>query len=245
MSEKAPVISVIYGRLGNCLSEIACGYSYAVEHDRPYKVFHGDHQPNDPAFLPLLGRFEMVDGLPENQILITEENYGECDKDVEFPDDITIVFNGYFQEERFYNKEVVLKAFEIPDGLSEKIFEKYGDLSDYVSINVRRGDFVSIGIALDHDWYEDAYKKYFDGQKVFICSDDINWCKENIKIDGAVFAEGNTPIEDLYSASFCKNHIVYNGSFGWWAAYLGQHEGTTTVISKGWFKNLPEGWIEF
>jgi len=52
---------------------------------------------------------------------------------------------------------------------------------------------------------------------------------------------------DLYLMSLCDNFIISNGTFYWWAAYLGETSKSVIISPKKGFKNLdtiPPKWIK-
>lgn len=245
---KAPVISILEGRLGNCMFQIAAGLSYANELGRPYRIFCDDERQETTDFGYILNNFLRLYNIPADRLEWHEYESQEYVK-IPFPpaeaENLPVLLFGYFEDERYFDRDEIMELFKPPVGLKEKIFKKYGDLTDCVSISVRCGDFVDVGMFLPPEWYENAYNTHFSGKTAYITSDDIDWCRENIKIPGAIFAENNTPIEDLYSCSFCKDHITYDGTFGWWGAYLGEKEDSKIVIKKRHFNSLPDKWIQF
>jgi hypothetical protein len=49
-----------------------------------------------------------------------------------------------------------------------------------------------------------------------ICfSDDIQWCKDNLKFNNIIFMEGFSDVEDIWLMSLCKHNIIANSSFSW------------------------------
>jgi hypothetical protein len=42
--------------------------------------------------------------------------------------------------------------------------------------------------------------------------------------------------EDMFLMSRCRNFILANSSFSWWAAFLGQKENSITVAPEEWFR---------
>jgi hypothetical protein len=90
--------------------------------------------------------------------------------------------------------------------------------------------------------YKDALDiiGYYD--KLYILSDDIDWCKENLKFDNMVFVQNDSDVEDLWTMSLCKHNIIANSSFSWWGAWLNSNPDKIVVAPSKWFGtnlNLP------
>ena len=70
-----------------------------------------------------------------------------------------------------------------------------------------------------------------------IFSDDINWCKEFFPDipEKFKFIDGNTDYEDLILMSLCKNNIICNSTFSWWAAWLNQNQDKKVIVPTNWF----------
>ena len=68
-----------------------------------------------------------------------------------------------------------------------------------------------------------------------IFSDDIKWCKNNMKWlpENTVYMENDLNV-DLCVMSWCNAHIIANSSFSWWAAWLRGKNGKTVAPSR-WF----------
>jgi hypothetical protein len=157
----------------------------------------------------------------------------------EIPYSQNMVLDGYFQSERYFkDAEIQIRElFEIPDELNEYIKTKYGDLSEYVSLHVRRGDYV-----IFKDVYElcsmEYYKKaleLFPDKKVLVISDDINWCKNNFKLNNVIFVENEKEVVDLYIMSKCEHNIISNSTFAWWGAWLNGNQNKKVVYPSKWF----------
>ena len=102
-----------------------------------------------------------------------------------------------------------------------------------VSVNFRRTDYVKnpkavafFGV-LGMAYYEEAIRiisKKVDNPHFFVFSDDIEWCKENFKINYPLtfITKENTDnhIEDFRLMLSCKNYIIPNSTFAWWPAWL-------------------------
>ena len=148
-----------------------------------------------------------------------------------------VTFTGFFQS---------WKYFEGQDGEIKKVFalphiEGY---EDYVSIHVRRGDYVQHSGSFPPvtvNYVEQAMMKV-KRPKYLVFSDDINWCKEsfshlNNSMQRFEFSEGRNTLQDLTIMASCGHHIIANSTFSWWGAYLG-HNPDRIVVSpsaKTWF----------
>ena len=49
--------------------------------------------------------------------------------------------------------------------------------------------------------------------------------------------ENNTNIQDLKYMSLCKDNIIANSSFSWWAAFLNQNKNKKIICPKNWFSD--------
>jgi hypothetical protein len=64
-----------------------------------------------------------------------------------------------------------------------------------------------------------------------VCSDDIKWTKKFFSLfqGNFYFIEGEKYFIDFYLLSMCKNVIISNSSFSWWAAYLNSNENKVVI----------------
>jgi hypothetical protein len=174
---------------------------------------------------------------------------------------------GYFQSEKYFMDHAALikrdLAYEPDLSLYEPEVIETVKAGETTAIHFRRGDYITheytartIG-ALPMDYYEraTAYVKSRLGRTRFlIFSDDIDWCRDNLKIDGAVYVDkkGQSPLDDLFLASRCDNNILANSSYSWWCAWLNENPGKIVVAPERWFRDetfhnqsgdlIPEGW---
>jgi len=148
-----------------------------------------------------------------------------------------IYLEGYFQSEKYFvdNRNYILDSLNIEE-MKNKLIEKYGDYSDYISIHVRRGDYLKLkefhGI-LGTEYYKNSIQHFGDHQKYIVFSDDIEWCKRNLTFVGNVlYSNCKEDWEDLILMSTCKAHIIANSTFSWWSAWL---SGNETIAPQKWF----------
>lgn len=121
----------------------------------------------------------------------------------------------------------------------------------FIGVHVRRGDMTTsenrnFGYSTgDADYIERALLHYLRPKRFYhvtfiVCSDDLAWCRRNIKthlpdVSNDEFrvtfcSHGNEPIIDLGILSACNHSIITGGTFGWWSAFLA---GGETVYYKG------------
>ena len=66
-------------------------------------------------------------------------------------------------------------------------------------------------------------------------SEDMNWCKNNLKGDSFIFSEGNSTLIDYSMIINCDHNIMSPlSSFGWWAAYLNPNPEKKVVAPKNY-----------
>ncbi|KAK6167531.1 hypothetical protein SNE40_021534 [Patella caerulea] len=98
-----------------------------------------------------------------------------------------------------------------------------------VNIHVRRGNylinpFAKFGYKVANMTYINKAKKYFTDKYenviFFVFSNDMKWCKENIKGLDIVYIENNSREIDLAIMSLLNHTIITVGTFGYWAGWL-------------------------
>lgn len=162
-----------------------------------------------------------------------------------------IMLDGYYQNISEFENVVdqVRSEFTFKnkfDDPIENLAKEIRDISNSVCIHVRRGDYVYNPTANSYhgvmgvDYYESAQKeieKIISNPIYYVFSEDINWCKENLKSDYEInFVNqdycGDRDTGHLYLMQMCENHIISNSSFSWWAAFLS--DSKNTIAPKKW-----------
>lgn len=166
---------------------------------------------------------------------------------------------GYFQNELYFRdcRKDLLKEFlptkkfnDYQRSLAKKIQE-----TNSVSVHIRRGDYIANNKA--KSFHGICKKEYFDRAinyllaegcinektNLFIFSDDIEWCKQNLGFTySTVFvdADADYPELDMWLMSYCKHHIISNSTFSWWGAWLNENPEKIVVAPKKWYANGTE-----
>jgi len=201
-----------------------------------------------------------------------EELFNNC------PDNANI--DGYRQSEKYFKhiEESIREDYEFKDEIYETCNEFMSQFNgNIVLLHIRRGDNVG-----RPDWYpmpivdhyEYLLEKYFsDNQPVLICSDDLDWVKEQKLFQGDRFYLSETriyyshqtlngagqmekslvPFYDLCLMSMCSDAIIANSSLSWWGAWLQKNPNKKVITQSPWFGEklsfnnikdlIPESWI--
>ena len=188
--------------------------------------------------------------------------------------------DGFFQSEKYFKhiESEIREDFEFVDGILEPCKEFMKQFSEVIFLHVRRGDNVGredlCRIPKLEGYYADALTRFSDTAAVLVCSDDIEWCKEqsffnderfflsenneryNFKcLDGDnVLRNSTIPYVDLCLMSLCNGGIIPTSTLSWWGAYLQKDRTNPIIVQEPWFgptlaynntKDLiPSDWIK-
>ncbi|MCD6019422.1 MAG: hypothetical protein K0S53_2543 [Bacteroidetes bacterium] len=176
--------------------------------------------------------------------------------------------DGFWQSEQYFKpiESILLNEFTPKDKLNlenEDWLRKINS-GESVSMHIRRGDYVSSKSSMEHhgnlglDYYMNALKlikEKHSGIEVFVFSDDLEWCRNNLKLNDTIhFVDANQKHSfhlDMYLMSYCKHNIIANSSFSWWGAWLNQNKSKTVIAPANWFADktlntkdlIPPSWI--
>lgn len=164
---------------------------------------------------------------------------------------------GWFQNEEYFKniRSIILKEF-LPKKkikISKELKKALQD-QESVSMHIRRGDFLRIGLVLNATYYEkaiDYVKNIYRNPIILIFSDDLEWVKKNIHLSGKyIFVNEKRKLKDyeeLFIMSRCKANIISNSTFSWWGAWLNQNQDKIVVAPRKWNNGqeniVPEDWI--
>jgi hypothetical protein len=180
-----------------------------------------------------------------------------------------ILLDGYFQKDEYIEeiRSQLKKDFSLKKPLSphsQSLAERIR-ATQSVCLNVRRADYVdNPNSSSFHGFhgteYISAALPSFDNLKdlsFYVFSDDMEWCRENIKLDHPTFYvdhyhKGESFGEYLELMKACKHFLIPNSTFAWWAAWLSPNEKKVVTIPRQWFLGdtasiiglKPSEWIE-
>lgn len=174
------------------------------------------------------------------------------------------ILHGHFQNIKYFEKyqEVIRRDFTFKEPLERKNKDiaKIIQKTNSISIHIRRGDYLTDNDAKKNfatctkEYYQKAIeyiKKQVDDPHFFIFSEEVNWAQDNLVFENnsVQFIDWNkdeASFKDMQLMSLCKNNIIANSTFSWWAAWLNTNDKKLVIAPNQWFasgirnKDLPE-----
>lgn len=175
-----------------------------------------------------------------------------------------IYLAGYWSSPQFFNaiSGTIKNDFSFKKELTSNsiaLKEKITSCNS-VCINVRRKEFLVVKAMGFHgiDYIRKAIEvivQRYDNPVFFIFSDDLEWCRDNIKLNFPSCFVGEEYYGDKFSDYLqlmmsCRHFIIPNSSFAWWAAWLANNEEKIVTVPTKYFHGLnskdliPDEWIK-
>lgn len=184
------------------------------------------------------------------------------------PNDSCLI--GLFQSEKYFESiaDTIRKEFEFKKTFSQTVNDlgAYIKTKNTICVHIRRGDYVSnptysemLG-SQSNQYYTKGVALITEKiaiDELFIFSDDIEWCKQNLKFETKTTfitddLATNNHHAHLHLMSLCKHFVISNSTFAWWGAWLSSNQAKIVVAPKMWFKDglrdesdiIPHTWIK-
>jgi len=160
--------------------------------------------------------------------------------------------DGYWQSPQYFEgiKDVIRKDFRFKKELSTrgKELQQYIFSTNSVCLNIRLTDYVGhplLGVC-DMDYFINAVdymNEHIDMSTIFVFSDDIEWCKNNLKSHDKYFFVDHSYAHSCPTKKFdeyfqlmvsCENYIIPNSTFAWWAVWLNE-KSKIVIAPQRWF----------
>lgn len=204
----------------------------------------------------------------DNPNYIYDERFFQYDNEINSLVD-KVYLRGYWQSNKYFSHiENDIKEdfkFKFPIQIEQDVFAKQIIDSNSVCLSIRRGEHIWNPI-INKKYGQCDIKYYLKGLEIigaketnlnlFIFSDDIDWCSQNIKFDyPTVFVKHqfDKPRFDYYLQlmTLCKHFIIPVSTFPWWGAWLSDNKNKIVIAPKIWFTDsfintddlFPESWI--
>ena len=261
------------GGLGNMLFQIAAvkAFSYKKNIDCSFPNFYNhlsylnqeiEHNKNLNYAEQYSSFLKLNTKIPSNNI----QSYSYPFEYISFvPSEDNFFVDGFFQSEKYFKqfKHQILNEFKSNKKIQNYIKNKYNFLLENkttISVHIRRGDYVrfnNMHPCQSVEYYDKAIheiekKTTFDNIIVF--SDDIKWCKDNLKFKNMFFIENEKDYIELFLMCYCNHNIISNSSFSWWGAWMNENKDKIVICPSNWFGHdlshiqskdiYPEEWIK-
>jgi len=164
----------------------------------------------------------------------------------------TSYLRGFWQSEQYFQacEDLIRSDFQFKAPLMGQALDWAGQmqLGQSVSLHIRRGDYIENSATRAYhgvcslDYYMQAVAaiaSQVSQPKFFVFSDDLDWARDNLRIDYPVhFVNGNEGVSsyrDMQLMSLCRHHIIANSSFSWWGAWLNARTDKMVFAPARWF----------
>lgn len=239
------IITKLVGGLGNQLFQWACArniqkvYGHDLKYDDHIAI--SNRNPDLYRFPNLLLTKDEYIKKPEQgfyKSVVINDNFNYEDfKKINFNHTCDHFYlNGYWQGSAYFKD----CADEIRQELSpSKEFCDNNKISkNSVSLHVRRTDYLNLQNfhpVQTISYYERALEKLNHSGDIYVFSDDIEWCEQNLKFSNMHFVKVKDTITELWLMSMCSNNIIANSTFSWWGAWLNNNQYKKVICPKQWF----------
>lgn len=167
-----------------------------------------------------------------------------------------VFINGWWQDFRFFNnveEELSDSIVPITPTLEKNSFlYELAKNNNSVCVSVRGGNYLvskvkEVLFVCDKEYFYNAVSKAceeIDNPVFIVFSDDLKWVKEYINFESVFpdikfyYEDGTDTVEEkIRMMTMCKNFIISNSSFSWWAQYLSAYKDKKVYAPSYWFTN--------
>lgn len=175
--------------------------------------------------------------------------YGSAYKNFPISNCRTIIVQGYFESPKYFHKidGIIKKELTPKHPLLDKnqfLYDKITE-TESVCITIKRQDIENKNIS-DIYTYDISYfytgikyiKKQVTNPVFFVFSDNIEWCRKNLTLEGEYYFETDrNPVwEKIRLMSACKHFIIHNSTFSWWAQHLSPNKDKIVLAPVKWLQ---------
>lgn len=171
-------------------------------------------------------------------------------------------FNETIKEDLSLNKNQTTSGYNLISSLTNINIDK----KKLIAVHIRRGDYLTsinskIYNQISLNYYISSIKyisSILNNAYFLIFSDDINWCKQNLKLNHQhtfIDLEKNNQNQliDQDVMRLCDHFIISNSTYSWWAAYLSAGSESIVISPSKWYLHhrynindiIPCHWLKF
>lgn len=156
-----------------------------------------------------------------------------------------VVLRGYWQNYRYFDKyrTDILKEFRINvNFISDTAIKLSNEIKDEnsVAIHIRKGDYPIEWRVEDSFYYKalDFITKKIRIDNIYIFCQDKKFANQFIEslpqfnVIDITHNRQYSDLEEFYLMSSCRNLIISNSTFSWWAAYICDNENKIVIAPK-------------
>lgn len=159
-----------------------------------------------------------------------------------------VFVRGFWECDKYFSdiREILLEELTPiqPPAAENAELYKCMEKTESICVTVRRYDKEMVSdnfYSCDAEFFYNGVnyiKKFYPNAAVFVFSDDIDWCKENLEFGLKTFYEsGKDPIwEKVRLMSSCKHFVISNSTFSWWVQYLSKNNEKIVIAPDEWRK---------
>ena len=245
------------GGIGNVMFKLAASVSLALDNDVEY-IFSNEFLrsvdmittrgfPDYRIFYDnILRNIKFIDKLPDNYSVHSEKQYNY--QKIPYTKGTNLLLEGYYQSEKYFknNEDYIKNLFSPSTEIKKLILKNLPHVNDYVSIHVRRGDYLQYP---NHhpqqsiEYYIKSCEIIGLDKTYLIFSDDLEGIKNMFDfIPNKVFYTSGDDWLDMYTMSLCEHNIICNSTFSWWGAYLNTNKNKKVITTTNWFGSEYKDW---
>jgi hypothetical protein len=240
------ISSYLVGGLGNQLFIIATTHTLAMDNNDEYAFdFHRKLSSIGQGNVPLAYRdniYSKLKDLPpkwKHEFHYREPNFGYSP----IPYQKNMLLSGYLGNEKYFShrKAEIINLFKEETILKNIQNEFSGVLKNSVSLHVRHGDYIKLPkvYLIPTTGYYTKAIAILDSRvridNIIVISDDIRWCRGNLRDPRITFIGGRPDYIDFYLQTLTDHNIMANSSFSWWGSYLNENSDKIVISPKRWF----------
>ena len=240
--ESGPYVSAkLIGRLGNNLFQVAAASALAWDNGVE-AVF-----PELSSSSPYESVFRRCDPGPVERAWVEWQEPSYAYSPIPYQPGVRL--GGYFQSERYFahQRARITGLFAPAPEHRVTLRGRYGDLlanpaTVAVAIRYYRDEDADGAIYPQYgeEYLERASAHFPPSSRFVVSSNNLDFALANLPpgMKNAVVLDDDDCVE-LYVLAGCRNAIITNSSFGWWAAWLNEYPAKRVVRPANWVYALP------